>query len=95
MPYSSVFVCDHLIGQCAFYLGYCCCALAQLCLTLCDPLDCSTPGSPVLHHLLELAQVQEQHQSYYQRVGGHIHGFLCFCALLAGGMQATVGVYMS
>ena len=24
--------------------------------TLCDPMDCSTPGFPVLHHLLELAQ---------------------------------------
>ena len=22
----------------------------------CDPMDCSTPGFPVLHHLLELAQ---------------------------------------
>ena len=29
---------------------------AQSCQTLCDPMDCSTPGSPVLHHLLELAQ---------------------------------------
>ena len=26
------------------------------CPTLCDPTHCSTPGSPVLHHLLELAQ---------------------------------------
>ena len=26
------------------------------CLTLCDPMDCSTPGFPVLHHLLEFAQ---------------------------------------
>ena len=25
-------------------------------LTLCDPMDCSTPGFPVLHHLLELTQ---------------------------------------
>ena len=25
--------------------------------TLCDPMDCSTPGFPVLHHLLELAQI--------------------------------------
>ena len=25
--------------------------------TLCDPLDCSMPGFPVLHQLLELAQV--------------------------------------
>ena len=25
-------------------------------LSLCDPVDCSTPGFPVLHHLLKLAQ---------------------------------------
>ena len=30
--------------------------IAQLCLTLCDPIDCSTPGLPVLHYLLEFAQ---------------------------------------
>ena len=30
-------------------------------LTLCDPMDCSTPGFLVLHHLLELAQT-------------HVHG---------------------
>ena len=24
---------------------------------LCDPMDCSTPGLPVLHYLLELAQI--------------------------------------
>ena len=29
---------------------------AQSCLTICDPMDYSTPGFPVLHHLLELAQ---------------------------------------
>ena len=28
----------------------------QSCPTLCDPMDCSTPGFPVLHHLLEFAQ---------------------------------------
>ena len=33
-----------------------CCSDAQSCPTLCDPTDCSTPGFPVLHHLLELAQ---------------------------------------
>ena len=26
-------------------------------LNLCDPMDCSTPGLPVHHHLLELAQI--------------------------------------
>ena len=28
----------------------------QLCPTLCNPTDCSMPGFPALHHLLELAQ---------------------------------------
>ena len=38
------------------YCKYCCCSVAKLFLTLCDPMDCSTPGFPVLHHLLEFAQ---------------------------------------
>ena len=29
---------------------------AQSCLTLCHPMDCSTPGFPVHHQLLELTQ---------------------------------------
>ena len=31
----------------------CCCSVAQSCLTLCNPMDCSTPGSSVHHQLLE------------------------------------------
>ena len=31
-------------------------SVAQLCLTLCDPMDCSMPGFPVHHQLPELAQ---------------------------------------
>ena len=34
----------------------CCCPVAQSCATLCDPMDCSKPVFPVLHHLLEFAQ---------------------------------------
>ena len=34
----------------------CCCSVTQSCLTLCSPMDCSTPGFPILHHLLEFAQ---------------------------------------
>ena len=33
----------------------CCCPVAQLCPTLCNPVDCSTPGFPVLHYLQEFA----------------------------------------
>ena len=34
----------------------CCCSSPKLCPTLCDPMDCSTPGFPVPHYLLEFAQ---------------------------------------
>ena len=33
-----------------------CRSAAQSSLALCDPMDCSTPGFPVLDHLLEFAQ---------------------------------------
>ena len=32
------------------------CWVAQSCPTLCDPMDCSTPGFPVLHQLPEFTQ---------------------------------------
>ena len=32
-------------------------SFAQLCLTLCDPMDCSTPGFRLHHQLPELAQI--------------------------------------
>ena len=32
------------------------CSVAESCLTLCDPMDCSTPGFPILHYLPEFAQ---------------------------------------
>ena len=28
-------------------------------LTLCDPMDCSTPGFPVLHQLPEFVQIHD------------------------------------
>ena len=31
-------------------------SVAQLCPTLCEPMDCSMPGFPVHHQLLGLAQ---------------------------------------
>ena len=41
-------------------------SVAQLCLTLCDSMDCSTPGFPVHHQLPELTQ------THVHRVGGAI-----------------------
>ena len=33
-----------------------CCSVAQSCLTFCNLMDCSTPGSSVLHYVLEFVQ---------------------------------------
>ena len=38
-----------------------CCSVTQLCLTLCDPVDCSTPGFPVHHQLSEPTQTHVHH----------------------------------
>ena len=40
----------HLLGQLS--------SVAQLCPTLCDPMDCSTPDLPVHHQLPESTQTQ-------------------------------------
>ena len=34
-----------------------CCSVAKLCLTLCDPMDCSTAGFHILHYLPEFAHI--------------------------------------
>ena len=33
-----------------------CCSITKSWTTLCDPMDCNMPGSPVLHYLTEFAQ---------------------------------------
>ena len=35
----------------------CCCSVTKSCPTLCDPMDCSTPGCPVLHYLPEFTEI--------------------------------------
>ena len=35
-----------------------CCSLAKLCPSVCDPMNCSTVGSLVLHYLPEFAQTR-------------------------------------
>ena len=52
---------------------------SQSCLTLCDPMDCSTPGFPIHYQLLELAQI------HVHRVGDAIqpsHPVTSFCSCL-------------
>ena len=51
-----------------------CCLVAQLYLTLCNPEDCSMPGFPVLHCLLEFAQTHLLSQCYHPIISS-IFGF--------------------
>ena len=37
-------------------LSHCSCLVTKSCLILCDLMDCSMPGFPVLHNLLEFAE---------------------------------------
>ena len=39
------------------FVQFCCCSVARSCRTLHNPMDCSTPGLPLSHHLLESSQV--------------------------------------
>ena len=56
---------------------YCCGLVTQWCLTLWNPMDCSTPDSPVLHYLLELAQI---HVHWVMMLSNHL--ILCGPLLL-------------
>ena len=51
-------------------------SVAQLCPTLCDSMNCSTPGLPVHHQLPEFTQ------THVLRVGDAIHHLILYCPLL-------------
>ena len=40
----------------AYLSSSCCCSVAKSCLTFRDPMDCNTPGFPVLHYLPKFGQ---------------------------------------
>ena len=58
---SIIFLCQVSIPEqhsTGLHLPSCCCSVAQSCPILCNRMDCSTPGFPVLHPLPELAQTR-------------------------------------
>ena len=63
-------------------------SVAQLCSTLCDPMDCSTPGFPVHHQLPELAQTQS-----IESVMPSNHRILCCPLLLLPSIFASIRVF--
>ena len=50
--------CSFCLFKFAVWYCFCCfCSVAKSSLTLCNPMDCSMPGSPVLHFFLEFVQI--------------------------------------
>ena len=58
---------------------HCCCSclVAKLCSTLCDPMDGSTPGFPVLYYLLEFSQIHV-HEWCYLTISSSATSFSSF-----------------
>ena len=48
---------DAILNGSNLYPSCRCCSVARSCPTLCDPMECTTPGSPVLHCLPEIPQI--------------------------------------
>ena len=63
-------------------------SVAQSCLTLCDPMDCSTPSFPVHHQLLELTQPH-----VYRVSDASNYLFLCLPLLLLTSIFPTIRVF--
>ena len=62
--------------------------LSQLCPTLCSPMDCSTPGFPILHCLLEFAQ------THVHRVNDAIQPPLLLLLLLPS-IFPSIGIFFN
>ena len=61
---TVLFTPQHMAPQClpptkhfSQFFPCCCCSATNLHLTLCNPINCSSPGFFVLHHLPEFAQL--------------------------------------
>ena len=66
-------------------------SVAQLCLTLCDPMNCSVPGFPVHHQLLELTQTHVHQVS--DMPSNHL--ILCCPLLLLPSVFPSIKVFLN
>ena len=64
-------------------------SVAESCLTLCDPMNCSTLGLPVHHQLLEFTQ------THVHQVSDAIQPYLCRSLLLLPPIPPSIRVFSS
>ena len=63
----------------------CCCSVTKLCPTLCNSMDCSMPGIPVLLYLSELAQTHVHWIGEAIYISSSVVSFSCLQSLPASG----------
>ena len=84
----EVFASMQVLAALSSVLCYCCCSVTQSCPAVCKPMDCSTLGFPVLHHLVELAQI------HVHWVGDAIQPFIfCHPLLLLPSIFPSIRVF--
>ena len=85
---TSIF--NKFVFACSFYVGlilnYYFCSVSKLCPTLCNLMDCSMPGSSVLHYLQKFAQL------YVHWVGDAIY-LILFHPLLLPSVFFSISVF--
>ena len=86
------FIFNRRIIALQYCVGFChqSSSVTQPCLTLCDPMDCSTPGFPVHHQLPELAQTHS-----IESVMPSNHLILCCPLLLPSSILPRIRVFSS
>ena len=78
---------------CYMFSGcFCCCSVHKSCPILCDPMNCSMPGSPVLHYLPEFAQTSPKS---IELVMPFSHLILCHPLLLLPSIFLSIRIFSS
>ena len=77
----------HIVKICRSSLSSSCCSIAKWCITLCDPLGYSMPGSLVFYYLPEFAQI------HVHWVSNHIK--LCHLLFLEPSIFPSIRVFSS
>ena len=74
-------------------IDICCCSVAQSCPTLCNPMDCSTSGFPVLHRLLDYSKLLKIH--IYWHDDATQPSILCHLLLFLSSIFPRIRVFSS
>ena len=67
--------CNSLFFSFAVSCCCCCCLGFKPCLTLCNPMDCHTPGLPILHYFPEFAQIHVHWVNWHPTVSSSVIPF--------------------